>query len=85
MMGKPCEPGDALTKRQREVLDFIDGHIRLKRYAPTLREIGRAFGIKSTNGVRDHLILLAKKGAIQWVDGKSRTIVVTRGDFEGST
>lgn len=51
-----------LTKRQRSVLQFIAQFIRDRGYAPTLREIGKQFGIKSTNGVNDHLLALTRKG-----------------------
>lgn len=66
-----------LTDRQREVLWFIckrelDGNI-----PPTLREIGLAFGINSTNGVNDHLRALERKGYIQRTDMVSRGIRVT--------
>jgi repressor LexA len=65
---------ESLTKRQREVLDFISGWIRERGYPPTLREIGNHFGIKSTNGVNDHLKALEKKGAIERAGLKSRAM-----------
>jgi repressor LexA len=65
---------ETLTKRQREVLDFINGWIRERGYPPTLREIGNHFGIRSTNGVNDHLKALEKKGAIERAGLKSRAM-----------
>lgn len=50
-----------LTKRQQEILDFIEGFIQQRGYPPTLREIGNQFGISSTNGVRVNLAALEKK------------------------
>jgi repressor LexA len=50
-----------LTKRQQEILDFIEGFIQKRGYPPTLREIGNEFGISSTNGVRVNLAALEKK------------------------
>ena len=44
-----------LTDRQKEVLDFIQESIGTRGYPPTLREIGERMGIRSTNGVNDHL------------------------------
>jgi repressor LexA len=64
----------ALTDRQREILDFITQSIRERGYPPTLREIGLHFGIKSTNGVNDHLRALEKKGYLQREDLKSRAL-----------
>src|SRR4051794_21871521 len=65
---------DALTDRQREILDFISRSIAKRGYPPTLREIGAHFGIKSTNGVNDHLRALEKKGYLQREDLKSRAL-----------
>src|SRR4026208_1730312 len=65
---------ETLTKRQREVLDFINGWIRERGYPPTLREIGNHFGIKPTHGVSDHLKALEKKGAIERAGLKSRAM-----------
>jgi repressor LexA len=65
---------DALTDRQREILDFISRNIAKRGYPPTLREIGSHFGIRSTNGVNDHLRALEKKGYLQREDLKSRAL-----------
>lgn len=68
------EPAGGLTDRQRQVLDFISDSIRKRGYPPTLREIGSHFGIRSTNGVNDHLRALEKKGYLQREDLKSRAL-----------
>ncbi len=65
---------EALTRRQREILDFITASINERGYPPTLREIGEHFGIKSTNGVNDHLKALEKKGHLRREDLKSRAM-----------
>ena len=44
-----------LTGRQGQVLDYIRQSITERGYPPTLREIGLHMGIRSTNGVNDHL------------------------------
>ncbi len=63
-----------LTDRQREVLTFIARSIQERGYPPTLREIGQKLGIRSTNGVNDHLKALEKKGYLQREDLKSRAL-----------
>jgi repressor LexA len=63
-----------LTDRQREILEFISQSIEERGYPPTLREIGLHFGIRSTNGVNDHLRALEKKGYLQREDLKSRAL-----------
>jgi len=63
-----------LTKRQKMVLDFINRTITSKGYPPTLREIGSHMGIRSTNGVNDHLRALERKGYLKREDMKSRAL-----------
>jgi repressor LexA len=65
---------EALTQRQREILDFISASIVERGFPPTLREIGEHFSIKSTNGVNDHLKALEKKGHLRREDLKSRAM-----------
>lgn len=63
-----------LTDRQRAVLEFISTSISDRGYPPTLREIGNHLGIRSTNGVNDHLRALERKGYLTREDMKSRTL-----------
>src|SRR5215216_1955272 len=63
-----------LTKRQEQTLDFIRSSIEDRGYPPTLREIGEHMGIRSTNGVNDHLKALEKKGYLEREDLKSRAL-----------
>lgn len=63
-----------LTERQRKVLDYILSAIDENGYPPTLREIGNFMGIRSTNGVNDHLRALERKGFLTREDMKSRTL-----------
>lgn len=65
------------TARQREVFDTIVSYIRVLGYPPTLREIGLALGIRSTNGVDEHLNAIERKGLIARITGKSRGITLT--------
>lgn len=72
-----------LTKRQEQTLDFIRTSIRDRGYPPTLREIGEHMGIRSTNGVNDHLRALERKGYLRREDMKSRALRVV-GDEESA-
>ncbi len=67
-------PSDKLTNRQATVLEVIAKHIEELGYPPTIRELGDALGISSTNGVNDHLKALERKGYLSRADGKSRTM-----------
>jgi len=74
---------DALTHRQREILDFISASISERGFPPTLREIGEHFQIRSTNGVNDHLKALEKKGHLRREDLKSRAMRPVMPDGSG--
>jgi repressor LexA len=68
---------DQLTRRQRDVYDFIYDKIVNRGYGPTVREIGQHFHISSPNGVMCHLKALEKKGLIRRGRNKSRAIELT--------
>jgi repressor LexA len=63
-----------LTERQQQVLHYIRQSISDRGYPPTLREIGAHMGIRSTNGVNDHLRALERKGYLTREDMKSRAL-----------
>ena len=67
-----------LTKRQAQVAKFIDKFTQRNGYAPSMRDIGEQFNMKSPNGVMCHLRALKKKGHLTWEAGKSRTLRLTR-------
>jgi repressor LexA len=67
--GKP-----PLTNRQQQALDFITACLQERGYPPTLREIGEHMGIRSTNGVNDHLKALERKGYLVREELKSRAL-----------
>src|ERR671939_670148 len=71
-----------LTQRQQMVLDFIRQSIADRGYPPTLREIGARMGIRSTNGVNDHLRALERKGYLTREDMKSRTLRPTEATLD---
>jgi repressor LexA len=66
-----------LTDRQLEVLRFIARQIDDAGYPPTIREIGEALDIRSTNGVNDHLKALERKGFLTRDPAKSRALIPT--------
>jgi len=74
-----------LTQRQQMVLDFIRQSIADRGYPPTLREIGARMGIRSTNGVNDHLRALERKGYLTREDMKSRALRPTSSGIEAGS
>jgi repressor LexA len=69
---RPVRP--VLTDRQRQALDYITECLSARGYPPTLREIGEHMGIRSTNGVNDHLKALERKGYLVREELKSRAL-----------
>jgi len=63
-----------LTKRQKEILDFIHGFIDEHGYAPSFEEIAQAFGYSSLATVHEHLSNLERKGYIRKSYNESRSI-----------
>lgn len=63
-----------LTPRQEGIYEYIRGRILTGDPAPTVREIGENFGIRSPNGVMCHLKALEKKGYIVRDENLSRSI-----------
>jgi repressor LexA len=63
-----------LTKRQREILDFLNEFIQQHGYAPSLEEIGRRFGLSSLATVHKHLSNLQEKGFIKRAWNRSRSV-----------
>src|ERR671922_336895 len=63
-----------LTKRQREIFDFIRRYARKYGYPPTVREIGKAVGLHSSSTVHAHLANLEKSGLLRRDPSKPRAI-----------
>jgi len=72
-------PYDDLSPRQVEVLDMICAFQEQHGVCPSFREIGRALGIRSTNGVSDHVRALERKGYLERFGGRgaARSMRVT--------
>lgn len=63
-----------LTVRQQQVLDIIKDQIDQSGYPPTRAEIATLLGFKSANAAEEHIKALARKGAIEVIEGASRGI-----------
>lgn len=66
----------ALTRRQRQVYDFIAGFVRSNGYSPSFEEIGEGLGLTSLATVHKHLKNLEEKGLIRRDFNRSRSIDV---------
>jgi repressor LexA len=63
-----------LTKRQREILDYLNEFIQQHGYAPSLEEIGKRFTLSSLATVHKHLTNLQEKGFIRRAWNRSRSV-----------
>ena len=64
----------ALTRRQREVYDFVQSFLAEKRYSPSLEEIGAHFGLSSVATVHKHVQHLVEKGLLRKEWNRSRSV-----------
>ncbi len=65
-----------LTRRQREILDIIEQHMRERGYPPSVREIGDAVGLTSPSTVHTHLLTLQRLGFLRRDPTKPRALEV---------
>ncbi len=72
---------DALTPRQREILDVIVEHLNQHGYPPSVREIGQTVGLRSPATVKSHLDNLRDAGYLVRDPAKPRAIQVR---YEGT-
>ncbi len=63
-----------LTRRQKEILDFVRGYLERQGYSPTLEEIADHFDLSSLNGVYKHLRALQVRGFIRRLPNQARSI-----------
>ena len=64
-----------LTEKQQAILDFIQDYLETHQYPPSVREIGKHFGIYPAT-VQDHIAAIEKKGFLQRKRFQSRTLSV---------
>lgn len=66
----------SLTRKQQQILDFIQNWQRTEGVAPTYQEIAERFGFRSPNSVTTHVRLLRQKGCLESKPGKARSLRV---------
>jgi len=73
-----------VTRRQRQVLDYVQGYLRRHGYSPSLEEIGRHLGVTSLATVHKHLTRLEGRGAIRRRAHQSRSVEVIPSERGGA-
>ena len=75
----------ALTRRQREIFDFISAFVEEQGYSPSLEEIAGHFGLSSVATVHKHVQHLVEKGLLRKAWNRSRSVEpVPQSEREGS-
>ena len=77
-MGRRKDP-DALNKREKAILKIIEKEVLTNGYPPSVREIGKAVGLKSTATVHGYIAKLEEKGYIKKEQQKGRTLKLLKG------
>jgi repressor LexA len=65
---------ETLNKTEKRILEYLIDYLKRHTYQPSIREIGKRFGIKSTKTVSEHLQSLADKGYIERDASRSRGV-----------
>jgi repressor LexA len=73
----------ALTRRQRQVLDFVQAFTDENGYSPSLEEIAAGLGFSSVSNAHQHVTALVERGHLRRPRGKNRSLEVVRGDGLG--
>jgi len=74
-----------VTKRQKQILDFLKGYIIKHGYSPTFDEIADFFGFSSKGTVYKHIKALKNKGLIKQEWNRTRSIELEQGQTEINT
>ena len=65
-----------LTKKQKQIVDFITEFLKTNNYSPTYREIMSGLGLSSVSAVAEHVDNLVEKGVLKKTPGSARSLEV---------
>jgi repressor LexA len=69
-----------MTKRQKEILDFVTGFVKENDYSPSLEEIAQAFDLSSVSTVHKHVSYLLEKGLLRRGWNQNRSLEPVRAE-----
>jgi len=69
---------NTLTKRQKEILDFVSEYIKERGYSPYYEEIGQKFGLSALSTVHEHITELVDKGYLKKDEHKERGLYLPK-------
>ncbi|MBQ8996554.1 hypothetical protein IJ095_00795 [Candidatus Saccharibacteria bacterium] len=74
-----------LTKKQKQIVDFISAFVEEHNYSPSYREIMSGLGLSSVSAVAEHIDNLVEKGALKKTPGTARSLEVVDLSFPETT
>ena len=83
-MRRKKDPNE-LNKREKAILKFIEKEVVANGYPPSVREIGKAVGLKSTATVHGYIAKLEEKGYVKKESQKGRTLKLLKGGIPSQT
>ena len=82
MRKKKSKEKAELNAREKAILKFVQKQIKANGYPPSVREIGKAVGLRSTATVHGYLNKLEEKGYIKREQQKGRTLKLLKGGLD---
>ncbi|MBQ7802639.1 hypothetical protein IJ380_02150 [Candidatus Saccharibacteria bacterium] len=74
-----------LTKKQKQIVDFISTFLKENNYSPSYREIMSGLGLSSVSAVAEHVENLVEKGALKKTPGAARSLEVIDTSYPETT
>ncbi|MBQ3275006.1 hypothetical protein IJH46_01130 [Candidatus Saccharibacteria bacterium] len=76
---------EKLTKKQKQILDYISNFLKENNYSPSYREIMAGLGLSSVSAVAEHVENLVEKGALRKNPGVARSLEVVDTSYPETT
>lgn len=68
----------ALTKKQIDFLKVLNAYVKEHHFSPSIRELCKLTGLKSTSTVKGYIDRLVEKGILEKEDDKARTLRIVK-------
>lgn len=65
-----------MNSLQKEIYEYIEHFLAENKYSPSMREVGKAVGLKSSSTIHRHLDVMREKGYIDFINSSPRTLQI---------
>ena len=76
---------EKLTKKQKQIVDYISAFLKENNYSPSYREIMSGLGLSSVSAVAEHVDNLVTKGVLKKTPGAARSLEVITSTYPETT